>query len=546
MFVNNISGDFMKRITLIEKRSAACMFLMFLLFTVSVIRIMLLCEKEDYKSVAERQSSYKLTVSSQRGTIFDTNMRALTNSEKKTVTAVMPNDDGKNTASRYLDIEEMRELSAKLSAGKPVLVETEREIEGEGVKSITYSVCETKDTLAPHLIGYLDGSGHGVCGLQKAFDPLLYSDSTVAFRYVSDGKGDILFDFECDVSGDESVEASGVKITIDADIQTVVEEISLPLKSGAVVISEVGTGKIRALVSRPAFDPSDVAKYLGDETSPLLNRAFCAYNVGSVFKPCVAAAALEQGIYGAMIYECVGGKQIGDKYFACHRSVGHGLIDLKQALAFSCNTYFYTLAAKTGAEAIYSTASSLGFGQRYEFCDGLATEKGNMPTVDNFGTTEQGIANVAIGQGSLMLTPISLLTLYDAIAGGGYYRRPTLIEGIVKNGVVTKSEDNPPTEVMSAESAEYLREALCDVIKSGTGKSAKTSLCTAAGKTATAQTGWKRDGRAVDHSWLCGFFPAEEPKYVAVIISEDTSGDGTPCAPLFAQLADAIYSLKLS
>ena len=99
---------------------------------------------------------------------------------------------------------------------------------------------------------------------------------------------------------------------------------------------------------------------------------------------------------------------------------------------------------------------------------------------------------------------------------------------------------------MSKGTANYLKESLMEVIKSGTGRSAEPQKCTAAAKTATAQTGWIREGKTVDHSWLCGFFPAENPKYVVVIISENTSGGGTPCGPLFSAVCDAVYSLNLS
>lgn len=537
----------MKKQDDIASRSAICMFLIMVMLLISALRLITVMNDENLSAAATKQTSYRLTVSRQRGTIFDTNMRSLTNDTTRTVTAVEPTDDGRNTMSRVLEIEQMKQLSEWLSDGKPVLVTTQKEIEGEGVKSITVPVNQNPDSLAVHVIGYTDSSGHGVSGLQRAFDDLLYSESTVDFLYVRDANGDIVGGFETELSGDVRIEASGIKTTIDADIQALVEEAASSLKSGAVIVSEVGTGKIRALASYPSYDVTRVADFLQDDSSPLLNRAFSAYNVGSVFKLCVAAAAMEQGVYGTMLYECTGSKTITDKVFACHKADGHGLLDLKGAITYSCNTFFYTLAENTGATAIYNMASSLGFGQRYVFADGFYTEKGNMPQPSVFGASEQSIANIAIGQGELMLTPVSLLTLYEAIACGGEYRRPTLFEGVVKNGVVIKpAEENPPTRVMTSQTADYLREGLMGVVEIGTGRSAAPVSCKAAGKTATAQTGWISNGKNVDHSWFCGFFPAEDPKYVAVIISENTSGGGTPCGPVFSRIADAIYNLKLS
>ncbi len=522
------------------------MFLLLFLFFLAALRLISVIGVESYSTVAKKQNSYRLIVSRQRGTIFDTNMKSLTNAKSKIYTAVTPTDEGKNTMSRYLDVEEMRELSKVLADGKPVLIETEKEIKGDGVMSIEVPVCEDEDTLAPHLIGYLDGDGHGVFGLEKVFDDLLYSEKTVDFLYACDAKGDLLSRFSVESVSDERITSSGVKTTIDADIQKIAEEVMEDFKSGALIVSEVGTGKIRAVVSRPDFNPVNIKDYLKDETSPLLNRAFCAYNVGSVFKPCVAAAALEQGVFGSFLYDCTGGKVIGGKNFACHNLGGHGTLGITDAIAFSCNTYFYTLGQKAGAAAVLSMANSLFFGQRHTFYQGLYTEKGNMPSEKQVLLSEQTLANTVIGQGDIMLTPVSLLTLYEAVANKGEYVMPSLIEGIVTDGVAEELAPSPPTRVMSERTAETLKKALIDVINKGTGKAAAPKNCTAAGKTATAQTGWIIDEKAVNHSWFCGFFPAENPRYVAVIISENTSGGGTPCPPVFSALADAVYALKLS
>ncbi|MBQ1231054.1 MAG: penicillin-binding protein 2 [Clostridia bacterium] len=535
-----------RKLNVTEIRGAFCLFFLLFMFFVATLRIMAVINEENYSAAAKKQSSYRLTVTRLRGTIFDTNMKSLTNQKQKIYTAITPTDEGKNTMSKYLSLEEMRELSKKLSDGKPVLFETEKEIKGEGVLSISVPVCQDGDTLAPHLLGYLDGDGHGVSGLQKTFDDLLYSESTIDFLYACDAKGDLLSRFSTETVTNERITASGVKTTIDADIQRIAEEVMKDFKSGALLVAEVGTGKIRALVSRPDFNPTTITDYLEDESSPLLNRAFCAYNVGSVFKPCVAAAALEKGGLSNLLYNCTGGKVIGGKNFACHNLAGHGTLGIADAIAFSCNTYFYNLGQKAGSGAVCSMANSLFFGQRHTFYNGFYTEKGYMPTEKQIQLSEQTLANTVIGQGDVMLTPVSLLTLYEAIANGGEYVMPSLIEGIVKNGAVEEITPSPTTKVMSEKTAEILKKALAEVIRKGTGKAAAPTVCTAAGKTATAQTGWKVENKAVNHSWFCGFFPAENPRYVAVIISENTSGGGTPCPPVFSALADAVYTLKLS
>ncbi len=529
----------------IENRSILCLLILFLLIFISFLRICSLSLDKKYGAAALSQTSYKITVKQQRGTIFDTNMQPLTNNQREIIAVLSPEDGAIAEVRDYLLYESVASLAHRLSEGKPVLVKLSREVQGKYVKSIAVNNT-AGNNIATHLLGYVDNSGHGVAGIEAAFDSVLYSDKTIDFIYEKSADGGVLTDSGVSVLMDETVELSGVKLTIDNRIQIAVEKAASSLHSGAVVVSEVGSGKIRALASFPDYDASNLAAYLESSDSPFINRAFCAYNVGSVFKPCVAAALLEDGNLGGEKCLCEGGLLVGGKYFACHKSEGHGETDLSFALAQSCNTFFYSSAQKLGYEKIYDMASSLGFGNRVIFAENLYTEAGNLPTTERVGDNAQTTANLAIGQGELMLSPIALLPLYEAIANGGVYHKPTLIEGIVENGKLRETSEIYPTKVMSRGTAGYLKESLMEVIKSGTGRSAEPKKCTAAAKTATAQTGWLREGKTVDHSWLCGFFPAENPKYVVVIISENTSGGGTPCGPLFSAVCDAVYSLNLS
>ncbi len=519
------------------------MIVLFIAIFISLLRIVSVALNQTFSAAAQRQGSYKLTVSRQRGTIFDANMLPITNNETEIIAAVTPAFGVMDEIREYLYDESPATLAHRLADGKPVLVRLKEEVNTKNVKSVR--VYKNSGGMATHLIGYTDGEGHGVCGVEAAFDELLYSEDSVEFIFSMSAAGEIL-EGGAEVKKNSDAEHNGVQLTIDTKIQRAVEAAAV-LKSGAVVVSEVGTGKIRALASYPDYDVKNLKDYLNDESSPLINRAFCAYNVGSVFKPCVAAAAIEDGVYKSMIYDCRGYREIAGKSFACHNRSGHGVMNIKSALRESCNTYFYTLGISLGADKLYDMASALGFGTRYSFGGGLSTEQGHLPSVAEIGASAQSIANLSIGQGSLMLTPIALLPLYEAIANGGVYHRPSLIEGEISGGrLQKKEEENYPTRIMSEQTAKVLSEALLEVLESGTGKNASPKLCTAAGKTATAQTGWRQDGKAVDHSWLCGFFPADNPQYVVVIISENTSGGGTPCAPLFSAICDAIYTLNLS
>jgi len=400
--------------------------------------------------------------------------------------------------------------------------------------SATQYINDYKDMPAAHIIGYVDSEGHGVSGLQKAYDQLLYSSSKVSAVFKTDGRGTVLLGEEIEIEDNTEVIASGVVSTIDINIQTAVEKVSQKMQKGAIIVAEAESGKIRAMVSRPTYDVTNVADYLNREDSPLLNRCLSSYNVGSIFKPCVAAAAIEN-LESDYSITCNGFETITDRKFACHERNGHGIVNLKKAISHSCNVFFYNMALKLGADSVYSMASSLWFGQRIKLCDGIYTSAGVLTKRTQLQNDAE-LANLSIGQGRLLLTPVSMLTLYSAIAGDGSYRLPTLIEGVLKDGSFKKEEEVLKTRVMSDNTAARLREDLVEVIKSGTGSAASPKSCSAAGKTATAQTGKYKNGVEITHSWFCGFFPAENPKYVAVVMVE--SGVGS--AEIFSNIADSI------
>ena len=186
-------------------------------------------------------------------------------------------------------------------------------------------------------------------------------------------------------------------------------------------------------------------------------------------------------------------------------------------------------------------ASSLNFGGSLYLADGYKTASGILPDKKEL-LNEAALANLSIGQGRLLLSPTSILTLYCAIAGNGSYCAPNLVLQISNEGTVQNSIAQNPTRVMSEWTSTLLREYLAGVIINGTGIPAKPVLCTAGGKTATAQTGkYDENGKEITNGWFCGFFPAENPKYVVSIMSENATG--SDIAPVFAAIADSVTAL---
>lgn len=511
------------------------------LFLSCVLRVTVI-STSNYKEVQSTQNSLKLSVTKQRGTIFDCNLIPITNSNKKIIAAISPTPKAITAISNVLSGENLNNVLERLKYGKPILCELPKEIKCDGIACTTVYEHSNSKTPAIHLIGYTDADFKGITGIEKAYDDILYSDKEICFSYECDGKGDILNGISPKIINNTSVVANGVVTTIDINIQNIAESAANNLETGAIVIADAKTGKIRATVSKPYFDCKNVSSYLTKKDSPLLNRAINAYCVGSVFKPCIAIAGIENNLQN-FCYNCTGSCEIIDRFFKCHKRDGHGFFDLRSALAYSCNTYFFNFAFKIGKDEIYKTASSLRFGQALKLADGIYTSKGNIPQKDTLKNIAH-LANFSIGQGDLLLSPISILTLYCAIASNGTYYIPSVTEGILLDGDLEKYNFGNPTRVMSEETARMIRKYLEAVLSEGTGDSAKPKKISAAGKTATAQTGKYKNGIEICQGWFCGFFPAENPKYVVTVFSEDINRQKLSCAKIFAQIADDISGLS--
>lgn len=507
-----------------------------LLFFSAILRLFVTATAE-YPENQTTYNKHSLVVSKQRGTLFDCNMIPLTNNQKRKVAAISPTPRAITAISREINEEQLNEIMKKLESGKPALCEVEKEIKCDGI--VTTEVYTT-DTNIPalHLLGYTSNEAVGLSGIQKAYDNVLNSGSEVKIIYECDAKGKILEGIKPTVIRDSSVEASGIVTTIDINIQNIAETAADNIQKGAIIISEAKNGKIRACVSRPNFELNRIQEYLNSENSPLLNRAINAYNVGSVFKPCVAAAGIENR-KNDFCYNCTGSHLIAERFFKCHKYDGHGEMNLCSALANSCNTYFYNFAFHIGKTQILNMAQKLRFGKSLKLCDNFYTAVGNLPN-DNVISNNASLANLSIGQGELLLSPISILPLYSAIASNGEYYIPSVVEGSVKDGKFESYDIGHPTKVMENETSSMLRNYLQTVLTEGTGKAALPKNTTAAGKTATAQTGVYENGREICQGWFCGFFPAEEPEYVVVIFSEDTQRQTLSCAEIFSIIADSM------
>ena len=486
-------------------------------------------------SVSGQQNVKNVTVSALRGNIFDTFGTSLTGNEEKIYAVVTPTPTAVMYISNVLYGEEKIEVLAKLRNQKAAIVEVNKEIKCAGIVTVKTRAHITESGFCSHLLGYVNSENHGEYGIEKAYDDLLFSDKKVNVKLFTSATGEILSGIEPEVSEHKEVDYNGVILTIDKNVQKILEEKTANLNKGAVLVSEIGSGKIRGMVSRPNFDANNIAESLESEDAPFLNRCLLSFNVGSVFKPCVAISYLENQRTSGFTAICTGKTLIGGKELSCHKTEGHGRVDLYDALCLSCNSFFYSLAPVLKGENIVKTASVFGFGYSKELCKGLETSNEALPEAKTLDDSI-ALANLSIGQGSLMASPVTLLSLYEAIANEGVYYKPAVVEGIMKNGVIEYEDGPSKVRAMSKETATVLKNALKGVLTSGTAQNVLAGV-DGAGKTATAQTGQKDNGREIEHSWFCGFFPFDNPRYVAVILVEDSFGKETQAMEIFKELS---------
>lgn len=523
-------------------RTVICFILVLCLFLVCSVRIMLITSEPSYAQTAVKNNTLAVKVADLRGNIFDCNGEALTSVGYKNIAVASPTPQVIMYLSSVLSGDKKESVLATLGKGKPAVIETVEPLNCTGITNLEINTRESDSKICDHLLGYTDSSNHGVSGLEKIFDEMLYSSDGIKVRFYTDGAGRVLKGLEGETEKNELISNSGIMTTIDKNIQLITEKAAEKIDTGAVVVSEAGSGKIRAMVSRPDFDSTNIAESLESEKAPLINRCLMSYNVGSAFKPCVAAAAIESKSFGNFSNNCTGSIVTENNTFNCHNRSGHGILNLKQAIAHSCNTYFYNLAFMLGGEKIYDMATVFGFGYKKTLFDGLSTTSENITDKDTLKSSSSAVANLSIGQGELLASPITMLSLYEAIACEGIYYPQTVIEGTIEQGVLVDTyERGKPTRAISKQTADILKEYLVGVVENGTGTKAKPNTVSAAGKTATAQTGQKdENGNFCEHSWFCGFFPAENPKYIVCVLIENANKGTLSGAEVFKEIAERL------
>jgi len=353
--------------------------------------------------------------------------------------------------------------------------------------------------------------------------------------------------------------------TLDLKVQKACESaLASSGRRGAVVVVDPRTGEILGMASRPAYDPNAFvpfikpdafAKLNNDPAAPLYPRAYrSAYPPGSTFKTFVGLAALESGMITPKTkISCPSGLQVGNFYFRNHSSGNRGSLNLGQALAQSCNTWFYQVGLKIGAAPIIQWADALGLGRRTGIPLNAET-RGNIPNdeymlrVHKRKILQGDVANISIGQGDILITPLQMAQAMGVLAAGGTFHQTRLVKQVqsIDNHVVSAYPDRVRSELNIAdENLADLTKGLVMVTSDGTGtghRAATVKGVKVAGKTGTAQ--WGPVSKKRNAAWFAGFAPADNPLYAYAAVVEGNSGEsiagGTTAAPV---IGDVLSSL---
>ncbi len=507
-------------------------------FTILQARLfVLMTENATAEASSTPQSLYRATVAVHRPDLYDRNGTRVTGAHNATYAVLYPGDESGYSLLPYVDGEGIDALLAGMQGSTPFVVPLRSALPDGSIDTVVIEERYAADQLAAHLVGYLNYDGKGVSGLEAAFEDYFADNLTrTVLETEVNAQGAAIADATVRVYED-NYNGAGVSLTLDLRIQRLCETIADELiTSGAIVVLDTESAEIRARVSRPDFDPGDIAASLEQANSPLVNKAMTAYNVGSIYKPILAACALGAGLDGSFTHDCTGSIDVDGQAYSCNNGVAHGELNMEQALVHSCNTYFIALGQRLGAAAVYNAACAIGANRRIGLWDGYTSARANMPTLTELGKYGE-LCNHCFGQGKLLLTPLHVAAATNALAQGGLYTDPTLILAV--GGEAAQAAGT--SQIFEADAADTIARYLRSVVDGGTGSNANPTLTTAAGKTGTAQTGvYNEDGRERVIGWFTGWFPAENPKYTVVVMTDDEGYGFESAAPVFARIADAI------
>ena len=445
------------------------------------------------------------------------------------------------------------------SAQTTALAEYDPELPGVRVEAEAVRNYPRGD-LAAHVLGYTGelndteladlkdkdyrlGDVIGKMGLEAALEPTLRG-KWGGQQVEVDSTGRVL-----SVIGEKPSESGkNVQTTLDLGLQQAAEK-ALGNQTGAIVAIDPRNGAVRAMVSRPTFDPNmfstRITQAQWDQITkngyPLVNRAMRAYPPASTFKVITATAGMESGKFSpdtvlqTYPYLNVGGIQFWD-----WNNAGFGPLGFRDALAMSSDTFFYQIGRGVGAKTLQDWMHKYGFGKRTGIELGDEEDKGLVPDeawkrkVLNEPWYLGDTINASIGQGNVLATPLQVAVMFAVVANGGYRVTPHF----VMDEEATKSWKT--SLEMKPSTVQVLKDGLREVVSNGTGRAVNDpSLPPISGKSGTAEAAGET------HTWFGAYGPSNKPEIVVVAFGEHSGGGGGSfAAPMVKQVLEQYFNAE--
>jgi penicillin-binding protein 2 len=433
--------------------------------------------------------------------------------------------------------------------------------------------------VAAHLLGYLgevndadlarlsrfdryqSGDIVGKQGIEREYEPWLFGTKG-ADRFRVDARGRMIQQ----MSSVAPRAGWDLRMTIDWPTQKAAEEAMAEYR-GTVVALDPRSGDVLAIVSRPAFDPTrfvggirtgDWSMLRDDPGHPLEYRPVRGqYPPGSTIKPLTALAALDAGLTTpSESIVCPGYYRLGRRTFRCWKEGGHGRVSLYDAVKYSCDAYFYEMGRRLGIDKLAEYLRRWGFGMPTGI--DLEGEKGGLvpdtawkQRVSQEPWQEGETIITAIGQGSLLVTPIQMAVFYAAMANGGTLVTPHVLKEFANRDrpspLPSPERRGNRAAMVDAEQLQIVREALIATVmdRDGTGGRSRLPGVQVAGKTGTAQViaqakrGEELDAHLKDHAWFVAWAPADNPRIAVSVLVENGGGGGAVAAPVARRVLEA-------
>src|SRR5213593_1098447 len=439
--------------------------------------------------------------------------------------------------------------------------------------------------LAAHILGYVgmpndidkEEAGkftfyqqdvEGKSNIEKTMDQYLRGKPGV--RYLrKNAKGTI----EGVLREDPPQQGANVFLTLDARIQSIAEEALRAVGRGGAVVVDPNNGNILAMASVPSFDPNkfipsikakDWKALQKDEADPLVNRAISALPPGSTFKLITSLAGLRRNLANAR-YNCGGGVSYGDHFFQCwaaEKHYTHGTLGLVDAIEVSCDSFFYQYGNAASIQSIDTVGKMLGIGEE----SGLrltGEQTGNLPGPEWMQIhhpqerwSQAQTANVSIGQGYTLVSPLQLAMAYATIANGGVCYYPRLVDKVLNQDGSPALDENGKSVVaqtprvrtdlrkeLSPDKIDLVRKGFWKVVNEdgGTGGRARLKNVQVAGKTGTAQA--TERGHKDTIAWFACFAPFDNPKYVVAVMVQGGEHGGSVAGPVATRIMERTLAL---